>query len=68
MNVFHYMRKLDDILYKSLPLLQHFFNCHIAAFFKTSVLKEVRILHYLHNESVVLIQKFENKAMVYFIR
>ena len=28
---------------------------HIAVFFETSVLKEVRILRYLHNNSVVLI-------------
>ena len=32
-----------------------FFNRHIVAFFETSVLKEVRILRYLHNNSVVLI-------------
>ena len=34
---------------------RYFFNRHIVVFFETSVLKEVRILRYLHNNSVVLI-------------
>ena len=38
-----------------MSLLWNFFNRHIAVFFETSVLKEVRILRYLHNNSVVLI-------------
>ena len=45
----------DFIFSKSLSLLWNFFNRHIAASFQTSVLKEIRILHYLHNNSVVLI-------------
>ena len=32
-----------------------FFNPHIVAFFETSVLKEVCILRYLHNNSAVLL-------------
>ena len=35
--------------------LRYFFNRHTVAFFETSVLKEVLILRYLHNISVVLI-------------
>ena len=38
-----------------MSLLWDFFNRHIVVFFETSVLKEVRILRYLHNNSVVLI-------------
>ena len=38
-----------------------FFNRHIVAFFETSVLKEVRILRYLHNNSVVLILMLSSK-------
>ena len=40
---------------KCLTLLWDFFNHYIAVFFETSVLKEVCILRYLHNNSVVLI-------------
>ena len=36
-------------------LLWDFFNRHIVVFFETSVLKEVGILRYLHNNSVVII-------------
>ena len=39
---------------------------YIVVFFETRVLKEVRILRYLHNNSVVLILKFQNKAIVYY--
>ena len=38
-----------------MSLLWDFFNRHIVVFFETSVLKEVRILRYLHNNSAVLI-------------
>ena len=56
MNVFCSMWKLEDVIFsKSLSLLWDFFNRHIVVFFETSVLKEVRILHYPHNDSAVLI-------------
>ena len=42
-------------------------NRHIAAFFGTNVLKEVRISRYLHNNSAVLIPKFQNKAIVSYV-
>ena len=38
-----------------MSLLWDFFNHHIVVFFETSILKEVRILRYLHNNSAVLI-------------
>ena len=38
---------------------------HIIVFFETNVLKEVRILSYIHNNSAVLIPKFQNKAILY---
>ena len=38
------------------------FNRRALAFFETSVLKEVCTLRYLHNNSTVLIPKFQNKA------
>ena len=37
-------------------------NRHITAFFERNVLNKVRILRYLHNNSTVLIPKFENKV------
>ena len=46
---------LSVIFPKSLSLLWDFFNRHIFIFFEISVLKEVRILRYLHNNSAVLI-------------
>ena len=49
---------------KSLSLLRDFCKRHIAVFFKTSVLKEGRILRYLHDSSTVPIPKFQNKAIV----
>ena len=52
---------------KRLLLVWDFFNRHIAVFFKASVLKEVRILCYFHNNSPVLIPKFQNKANLYYI-
>ena len=39
---------------------------YIVVFFETRVLKEVRVLRYLHNNSVVLILKFQNKAIVHY--
>ena len=35
-------------------------------FFGASVLKEVRILHYLHNNNTVLIPNFQNIATAYY--
>ena len=46
------------IFSKSLSGLRDFFNRHIAVFFETSLLKEVRILDCLHNNNMVLISKF----------
>ena len=51
---------------KSLSLLWDSFSRHIAIFFETRALKEVRILRYLHNIIAVLIPKFQNKAIIYF--
>ena len=42
-----------------------FFNRHVAASFGTNVLKEVRVLDYIHNNNTVLISKF-TKATVYY--
>ena len=45
-----------------------FFNHHVLAFFETSVLKAVRILHYLRNNSAILILKFQkNFPIIYFL-
>ena len=63
MNVFYSME--DNIFSKSLSLLWDLFNRHIVVFFETSVLKEVRILRFLYNNSAVLRPKFQNKAMIY---
>ena len=41
-------------------------NRQVVAFFETSVLKEVRIIRYLNNNSAVLIPKFQNKAIAYY--
>ena len=51
---------------KSLSLLWDFFNHHVVVFFETSVLKEVHILHYLHNTSAMLIPMFQKNAIVYY--
>ena len=72
MNVFCSMRQLEDVIFsQSLSLLCDFFNRHIAVFFETSVLKEVRILRtsYLHNNSVVLMLMLmlsSKKAILYY--
>ena len=39
---------------------------HIAAFFETSVLKEVCIFRYLHNNSTVLTPKFRNNIKIWY--
>ena len=41
-----------------------FSNHHIVAFFEISVLKEVCLLHYLHNNITTLISKFQNQLVV----
>ena len=65
MNVFYSIWLVEyDICSKGLSLFWDFFNRHIAVFFETSVLKEVRILHYFHNNNTVLIPKFENIGIV----
>ena len=47
---------MEDVIFsKSLSLPWGFFNSHIIVFFETSVLKEVRILRYLHKNSAMLI-------------
>ena len=43
-----------------------FSTANVAVFFETSVLKEVRILRYLHYKSAVLIPKIQNEAIVYY--
>ena len=63
------MRLLEDIIfYKILSLLCHdiFFSRHMAAFFETNVLKEVHIFRYLHDNSALLLLKFQNKAILYY--
>ena len=51
-----FLFQLEDVIFsKSLSLLLDFFDHHIVVFFETSVLKEVRLLHYLHNNSAMLI-------------
>ena len=42
-----------------------FFNRYVAVFFEASILKEVRILHYLHNNSAVLILMLSSKIKLY---
>ena len=62
MNAFYSIWLLENItFYKS--LLRDFFNRDIVAFLETSVLKEVRILRYLHSNSAVLLPKFPNKIL-----
>lgn len=46
------------LLVKRFRYFEIFFNCHIASFFETIILKEVFILRYLHNNSMKLILKF----------
>ena len=48
-----------------MSLLSIFFNCHIVAFFKASVLKEVRILRYLLDNNAVLRHAFLYKQHFY---
>ena len=43
------------------------FFSHIIAFFQAGVLKYVCILRYFHNNSAVLIPKFQNKASFFTI-
>ena len=58
---------MEDVIFsKSLSLLWVFFNCHINVFLETSVLKEVHVLRYLHDNIAVLIPKFQNKEIVYY--
>ena len=67
MNVFNSIGKLEVIIFcKSLLLLLDSSSRHIVAFFETSVLKEGHNLRYLHNNSAVLMPKFQNKAIMYF--
>ena len=47
-------------------LLWDSFSHHIVAFYETSVLKGIHILHYLHNAIAALIPKFQTKAIEYF--
>ena len=57
---------VEDVIFsKSLSLPYVFFSRRIVVFFETSVLEEVRILHYLHNNNTLLIPKFQNVAIVY---
>ena len=47
--------------------LKVFLNTHIVTFFEASILKELSILRFLHNNSAMLIPKFQNKAVVSYI-
>ena len=53
--------KMEDIIFQIYRYSEGFSKHHVAAFFERSVLKEVRILSYLHNNSTMLIPKFQNK-------
>ena len=53
--LFHVIIGRRSFYSKSLSLLLDFFNLHIVIFFETNVLKEVRVLRYLHNNDAVLI-------------
>ena len=44
-----------------------FFNCHVVAFIRTSVLKDIRILRHLRNNNRILIPKFQEKTVVHCI-
>ena len=46
--------------------LEVFLNQHVVAFFEKSILRDVRILHYLHNNSTILMPMFQNKATVVY--
>ena len=52
---------MEDIIFQIYRCSEGFSNHHVAAFFERSVLKEVRMLRYLHNNSTMLIPKFKNK-------
>ena len=45
--------------------IEFFLIRDIVAFFETIALKEAHILRYLHNNSAVLIPKFQNQASVF---
>ena len=63
MNVFYSMWWLEDITFcKSLLLTLCFFKRYTVAFFEINVLKEVRILRYLHKNITNIL--FQNKAVL----
>ena len=63
MNVFYSMWWLEDITFcKILLLTLCFFKRYTVAFFEINVLKEVRILRYLHKNITNTL--FQNKAVL----
>ena len=46
-------------LKRFIATMRFFFNHHVTTFLKRNVLKEVRILHYLHSNSTILIGSSE---------
>ena len=65
---FYSMWQMEEImLYKSLSLLWDFFNCHVLAFIRTSVLKHICTLRYLRNSTRFLIPKFQDETVVHYI-
>ena len=70
MNVFILCGNWKTLFLTKVCSCEDSFNRHIAAFFETSFLKEVRILRILSarcsaNNGEMLIPKFQNKAIGY---
>ena len=58
---------MEDITFhKNLSLFRRFFKRYVVALFDEGVLQEVRILRYLHNNSIMSIPKFHNKVVAYY--
>ena len=54
-------------LKRFIATMRFFFNHHVTTFLKRNVLKEVRILHYLHSNSTILIRKSRKSCYMYII-
>ena len=64
--MFFLVTMLEDAVFsKSFSLLRDFFNRYIVIFFETSLLKEVRILRYIHKNSAVLILRSSHQSVLY---
>ena len=68
MNVFYSMWKLEHIIFhEGLSLIWNIFLTAMLLLLLKEVLKEVRVLRYLHNNSTMLIQKkFQKKSAIYY--